>query len=56
MTLYEKICQIYDTLTINDFTTDGTILLALDEDGNEIIQSWNHPDLAKPTAEQLSSM
>lgn len=54
MTLYEKIRQIYTTLTINDFTTDGTILLALDEEGNEIIESWTHPTLEQPTEELLS--
>jgi hypothetical protein len=37
MTLYEKIRQIYTELTINDFTTDGTILLAMDEEGNEVV-------------------
>jgi hypothetical protein len=54
MTLYEKIRQIYTELTINDFTTDGTILLAMDEEGKEIIASWTHPTLAEPTEEQLS--
>jgi hypothetical protein len=54
MTLYEKIRQIYTNLTINDFTTDGTILIGLDKDGNEIIESWTHPTLTKPTAEQLN--
>lgn len=54
MTLYEKIRQIYPELTVNDFTTDGTILLALDEEGNEIIESWTHPTLEEPSQELLN--
>jgi hypothetical protein len=54
MTLYEKIRQIYTELTINDFTTDGTILIGLDQNGNEIIEHWDHPTLSEPTAEILS--
>ena len=54
MTLYERIRQIHTELTINDFTTDGTILIGLDENGNEIIERWDHPTLPEPTAEILS--
>lgn len=54
MTLYERLCRKYTTLNINDFTLEGTILLGLDEDGNEVIESWTHPSIPEPTAEELS--
>ena len=48
-TLYEKLVSTYTELTINDFTTDGTILLGTDEEGNEVVVSWNHPTISQPT-------
>jgi hypothetical protein len=53
MTLFEKLKSIYPQLNINDFTTEGTILIGSDEEGNEIIESWNH-DLPQPTTEDLA--
>jgi len=53
MTLYEKIKAIYPELTDRDFMT--TILLQNDSDGKgDYIAAWNHPTLARPTAEQLA--
>ena len=54
MTLFEKLKSIYPELTINDFTTEGTILIGSDEDGNEIIETWNHPTLSQPSQETLN--
>ena len=54
MTLFEKLKSIYPELTINDFTTDGTILIGSDVDGNEFIERWNHPTLTQPTQEVLN--
>ena len=54
MTLFEKLRSIYPELTINDFTTDGTILIGADENGKELIESWSHPTLVQPTEEQLA--
>jgi hypothetical protein len=53
MTLYEKIKAIYPELTDRDFMT--TICLQNDSDGKgDYIAAWNHPTLARPTAEQLA--
>lgn len=53
MTLYEKIKAIYPELTDRDFRT--TIRLQNDSDGKgDYIAAWNHPTLARPTAEQLA--
>jgi hypothetical protein len=54
MTLYEKLTSMHRELTINDFTTDGTILIGADTEGKEIIVSWNHPTIPQPTDEQLN--
>lgn len=54
MTLFEKIKTIYPSLSIVDFTEDGTILIGVDKDGKDFIESWTHPTLAKPTEEQLA--
>jgi hypothetical protein len=52
MTLYEKIMDIYPSLTQQDFFT--VITLQNDSDGNgDYIAKWEHPTLAKPTDEQL---
>jgi len=55
MTLYEKIKQIYPSLTDIDFMT--VITLQNDSDGKgDYIKEWNHPTLAKPTEEQLGAI
>ena len=53
MTLYEKVMALYPELTTEDFLT--TIRLQNDSDGKgDYIAAWEHPTLAKPTAEQLA--
>ena len=53
--LYEKIKTIYPQLTNADFSPRGTIILQNDSDGKgDYIAKWEHPTLAKPTAEQLA--
>jgi hypothetical protein len=53
MTLYDKIKSLYPELTDRDFMT--TIRLQNDSDGKgDYIKEWNHPTLARPTAEQLA--
>jgi len=53
MTLYEKIMALYPSLTIQDFMT--VITLQNDSDGKgDYIAKWEHPTLARPTAEQLA--
>jgi hypothetical protein len=56
MTLYDKIIAIYPTLTQADFDyPKGTIFIQNDSNGaGDYIKAWNHPTLAKPTAEQLA--
>jgi hypothetical protein len=55
MTLYEKIKSIYPNLEDKDFV--DVICLQNDSDGKgDYIANWNHPLLAKPTDEQLSSV
>jgi hypothetical protein len=56
MNLYDKIKAIYPELTNQDFSLIfGTILLQNDSDGKgDYIAKWEHPTLAKPTAEQLA--
>jgi hypothetical protein len=56
MTLFEKIKQIYPSLTDVDFHLDsGTITLQNDSDGKgDYIAKWEHPTLARPTEEQLA--
>ena len=52
MTLYDKIKAIYPSLENIDFMT--VIILQNDSDGKgDYIAKWEHPTLAKPTAEQL---
>jgi len=51
MNLYEKIMALYPSLTQKDFMTVTT----LQNDGKgDYIAKWEHPTLAKPTAEQLA--
>jgi hypothetical protein len=54
--MYEKLIKIYPELTNEDFSPiRGTILLQNDSDGKgDYIAKWEHPTLAKPTAEQLA--
>ena len=53
MSLYDKVMALYPELTTEDFTT--TIRLQNDSDGKgDYIAAWEHPTLAKPTAEQLA--
>jgi len=57
MTLFDKIKSIYPSLTDADFAPfTGTIVLQNDSDGKgDYIAKWEHPTLAKPTAEQLAN-
>jgi hypothetical protein len=53
MTLSEKIMALYPSLTPQYFI-DGLVVLQNDSDGKgDYIAKWEHPTLAKPTAEQL---
>ena len=54
--MYEKIISLYPSLVDADFDpSKGTILLQNDSDGKgDYIAKWEHPTLAKPTAEQLA--
>jgi hypothetical protein len=53
MNLFEKIMALYPSLVENDFLT--VITLQNDSDGKgDYIAKWEHPTLAKPTAEQLA--
>jgi hypothetical protein len=53
MNLYNKIMALYPSLTQQDFLT--VITLQNDSDGKgDYIAKWEHPTLAKPTAEQLA--
>jgi XkdW protein len=55
MTLYDKITQLYPTLTDRDFMT--VIALQNDSDGRgDYIAKWDHPTLARPTDEQLAAI
>ena len=54
MTLYDKIVALYPELISQDFSRrDGTIFLSNEGQG-DYIKEWNHPTLARPTAEQLA--
>ena len=51
--LYDKIMALYPSLTQQDFL--NVIILQNDSDGKgDYIAKWEHPTLAKPTAEQLA--
>ena len=55
MGLYDKIKQIYPSLTDNDFIT--VITLQNDSDGKgDYIAKWSHPDFPQPTKEQLDAV
>jgi hypothetical protein len=52
--MYEKIKSIYPELAVFDFAS-GVITLQNDSDGKgDYIAKWEHPTLARPTAEQLA--
>ena len=51
--MYDKIIKLYPSLTAEDFSPRGTILLQDDGQG-AYIKEWNHPTLAKPTDEELA--
>ena len=54
MTLYAKIISLYPELSTFDFS-NGLIILQNDSDGKgDYIAKWEHPTLARPTAEQLA--
>jgi hypothetical protein len=50
--MYEKLISIYPELATFDFAY-GSITLQNDGKG-DYIAKWEHPTLAKPTAEQLA--
>jgi hypothetical protein len=54
MTLYEKILAIYPELANFDFASDVITLQNDSDNKGDYIKAWNHPTLAKPTAEQLA--
>ena len=57
MTLFEKIKQLRNTLTDEDFGPTGTIMLQNDSDGKgDYIKEWLHPTESKPTQEELDGV
>ena len=58
MTLYEKIKQLRNTLTDEDFNPlTGTIVLQNDSDGKgDYILEWNHPTVTRPTQQELDGV
>jgi hypothetical protein len=53
--MFDKILKLYPELNEADFGIFGTIQLQDDSDGKgAYIAKWEHPTLAKPTAEQLA--
>jgi hypothetical protein len=53
MVLYDKIKSLYLTIEDKDFMT--VITLQNDSDGKgDYIAKWEHPTLARPTAEELA--
>jgi len=66
MELVDKIKQIHSDITDDDFDSiTGTIVLRNDSatppegkvrQGNDYIESWNHPTLAQPTQAQLDAI
>jgi hypothetical protein len=52
MTLYDKLLQLYPSLTQQDFMT--VITLQNDSDGKgDYIAKWEHPTLPRPTEDEL---
>jgi hypothetical protein len=57
MTLFEKIKQLRNTLTDEDFAPEGTIVLQNDSDGKgDYIKEWNHPTVTRPTTQELNGV
>jgi hypothetical protein len=57
MTLFEKIKQLRNTLTDEDFAPEGTIVLQNDSDGKgDYIKEWNHPTVTQPTNAELNGV
>ncbi len=58
MTLYEKIKQLRNTLTDEDFSpTGGTIVLQNDSDGRgDYIKEWSHLTETQPTQAELDGV
>jgi hypothetical protein len=57
MTLFEKIKQLRNTLTDEDFAPEGTIVLQNDSDGKgDYIKEWNHPTVTQPTQQELNGV
>ena len=55
--LMTKIRTLYSSLTLEDFTPEGTIMIRNDSDGRgDYIAKWKHPTLAKPTQSQLDAV
>ena len=55
--LMTKIRTLYSSLTLEDFTPEGTIRLQNNSDGRgDFIAEWKHPTLAKPTQSQLDAV
>ena len=55
MNLYEKIKQLYPSLSEEDFSARGSIRLQNDSDGRgDYIAKWEHPTLPRPTDEELA--
>jgi hypothetical protein len=53
MTLYDKLLQLYPSLTQQDFLT--VITLQNDSDGKgDYIAKWEHPTLPRPTDKELA--
>jgi hypothetical protein len=55
MTLYDKIKELYPSITDADFALNGTIQLQNDlDDRGDYIAKWDHPTLPRLTDEQLA--
>ena len=55
--LMTKIRTLYSSLTLEDFTPEGTIMIRNDSNGRgDYITEWKHPTLAKPTQSQLDAV
>ena len=55
--LINKIREIYPSLTEEDFSPRGTIVIQNDSDGKgDYIAFWNHPTYPKPTDAQLAEI
>jgi hypothetical protein len=56
MNLYEKIRNIYPSLTDDDFWGKLPTILLQNDGKGDYIKSWNHPSLPQPTQEQLDGV